>query len=203
MRLGKNEYVNEKLNKLELQKHVFKNINFDNCQFHQCDFTECEFKRCKFTDCEFIKCNLSNIKIPFSNFTNTAFEDSKVVGINWAQAQWPLIKLASPIVFYRCNMNFSSFMGLSLSEIVIEDCKAEEVDFRETNLSGANLAYTDFNKSQFVHCDLTKTDFTEATGYNIDPNQNKIKQAKFSFPEVIALLNHFDIEINNSHEYGQ
>ncbi|GAH27414.1 unnamed protein product, partial [marine sediment metagenome] len=56
--------------------------------------------------------------------------------------------------------------------------------------------YTDFTKSLFIHTNLTKADFTESINYNIDPNQNEIKNAKFSFPEVVSLLNHFDIEID-------
>jgi uncharacterized protein YjbI with pentapeptide repeats len=119
-----------------------------------------------------------------------------MVGINWTSAQWALIKLTSPLAFYRCNVSFSSFMGLNLSEIVIEGCKAEEADFREADLSKANLAYTDFHNSQFIHCNLTKADFTESNAYNIDPTQNKIKHAKFSLPGALNLLSHFDIEIN-------
>ncbi|MEI8366028.1 MAG: hypothetical protein WCF65_06385 [Parachlamydiaceae bacterium] len=51
--------------------------------------------------------------------------------------------------------------------------------------------------AQLKHQDRLKTDFSQATRYSIDPKTNKIKKAKFSFPEVVGLLNGFDITIVN------
>ena len=47
-----------------------------------------------------------------------------------------------------------------------------------------------------MHTNLKHADFTNALNYNIDIQCNTITKANFSFPEVIALLNHFDIKIH-------
>lgn len=80
--------------------------------------------------------------------------------------------------------------------MIIEECKAHDVDFREANLSHASFVGSDLLNSLYLHTNLNAADFTNAINYTIDPNENKIKHACFSFPEVIALLNHFDIKIN-------
>lgn len=40
-----------------------------------------------------------------------------------------------------------------------------------------------------------KCDFRESTGYEIDINTNMLKDAKFSFPEVVSLLDSLEIKI--------
>jgi len=49
----------------------------------------------------------------------------------------------------------------------------------------------------FENTILEKVDFSTSFNYSIDPEMNKIKKAKFSLPEVIGLLNKYDIEIVN------
>ena len=53
----------------------------------------------------------------------------------------------------------------------------------------------------FSRCDLQKADFREATGYRIDPSDNQMKGARFSFPDVIALLNGFGLVIESLRQY--
>jgi len=189
------ELINKNFEKLDLPEKEFKDKSFDSCKFNRCDLNSAKFINCKFVDCEFVDCNLSLVSIKYCTFSEVDFEGCAMLGINWADAKWPQVKLNSSIKFYKCNISHSSFFGLSLSEIVIESCKAHEVDFREADLSHANLAYTDFHESMFVHTKLNSADFIEAVNYNIDIELNEIKKAKFSFPEVVSLLNYLEIEI--------
>ncbi len=188
-------YADQQFEKLEKSKHLFKSYEFENCQFTQCDFSEATFNHCKFIDCEFIRCNLGLLKPAYSSFINTVFEECKAIGINWSEASLPQFTMPSPIYFYRCDVSHSSFFQLKLPELILEDCKAHGVDFREADLSKSNLAYSDFNGCQFVRTNLTQADFTEAINYVIDVELNIIKQATFSFPEVVNLLRSLDINI--------
>src|SRR4051812_16217619 len=80
---------------------------FDNCTFNGCNFTDTAFVKCKFYECRFINCNLSMVTVKNCSFFDTIFESSKVIGINWTEAAWPRIKLASPLKFYKCSLNHS------------------------------------------------------------------------------------------------
>ena len=86
---------------------------------------------------------------------------------------------------------------MNLQEIIIEECKAHDVDFREANLSNGSFIETDFERSMFMHTKLNSADFTDAINYNINPNENDIRKGKFSLPDAIALLNGFEIEITD------
>jgi fluoroquinolone resistance protein len=188
-----------------LDHEEVRGITFRDCTFTQCSFEETTFRACVFQACSFKKCNLSLMKVDRSAFTNTKFEDSKVVGVNWVKAAWGKVEihqLLKSIDFNNCVLNYSTFMGLTLVKTNIKKCIAREVDFSETNLSQANCSYTDFLNSQFRHTNLTGADFTGAINYFIVPNQNTLKKTRFSLPEALSLLYNLDIEIVEAVDNG-
>jgi len=178
----------------------FRNLKLENNEFHNkifenCYFSESKFTNCQFIDCEFKSCNLSNTRFKNTSFVEIIFDECKLIGVNWTQAKWPIIKLNSPVQFYKCNISDSSFYELDLKEIVIEACVAHRVDFREDDFSNGNFTLTDFDGSLFLHTKLVSVDFTECINYGVDPNQNDIRKSIFSTPDVLNLLNSFDITI--------
>lgn len=189
------EFYDIKFSDLSLENEVLQEKIFENCQFESSKFNAAEFLNCKFIDCEFKNCDLSSVKVVNSTFNEVVFEDSKLIGINWTQAKWPQVSLMSPIKFYKCNLSHSSFYELSLKEIVIEECKANDVDFRFGDFAYASFIMSDFLGSHFVKTKLNHADFTEAMNYNINPVENDISKAIFSIPEVVNLLDCFDIKI--------
>ncbi len=192
---GQKEYFSENFSDLKLTDQKINSVVFEECSFENCDFCEVTFINCEFIKCHFLKCNLSVIKLGHSRFTDIDFEDCKVIGVDWTRATWPSIALFSPIKFFKCIINDSTFFGLSLNEIVIEDCTAHDVDFREGSFCEANFTLTDFTNSLFKETNLTGTDFTEAVNYRIDINYNKINRAKFSRYEAVNLLESLKIEL--------
>jgi uncharacterized protein YjbI with pentapeptide repeats len=76
--------------------------------------------------------------------------------------------------------------------------KVRECYFTNTCLNSANFDGAELSGTTFHNCDLCKADFSRATQYSIDPSANKIKKAKFSLPEVVGLLQGFDIIIDRA-----
>lgn len=191
-----NSYADKTFCQLILKGTYVEYIEFHNCQFKQCKFLEVTFKKVKFIDCEFESCDLSLSKFPGCSFSEVSFKNSNLAGINWTEVSWPLVKLVSPLYFYSSNISHSSFFGLELTGLIVEDCKAHDVDFRESVLNHASFIRTDLQNSLFMHTNLKYADFTNAMNYNIDIRENTITQASFSFPDVVVLLNHLNIKIN-------
>ncbi|MCP4147148.1 MAG: pentapeptide repeat-containing protein [bacterium] len=189
------DYVNQNFEGLEFSNSEVVEKEFEDCTFVKCDFNETSFKECKFYDCTFTNCNLSLLKVKECSFSNTLFEDSKVVGVDWTEVSWPRVKLSCPIKFSGCNISYSSFIGLNIKEISIKECIAREVDFMEADLSKAKLTGSDFAGSAFNKTNLTGADLTGAVNYNINAILNRVKKAKFSFPEAISLLHCLGIEL--------
>jgi len=190
-----NEYFSTIFDNLDAAGESFTEITFENCTFQQCNFSDARFYKCKFVDCVFTASNLSNIKVDYSKFFDTSFNESKLVGVDWTKADWPRFNFTAPISFNECILNDSSFFGLGLSELVLEHCKAHDVDFRNGNFTKAKFSYTDFSNSLFLKTNLREADFSEAENYDIDIFNNEIKSARFSRHEAVRLLSSLDIEL--------
>lgn len=189
------EYYNQNFDNLQYSEEQLDEVEFDNCTFKNCNFSGTHFKHCKFIDCHFHQCNLSNIRIGYSRFNEVFFDHCKMLGIDWTRAHWPNLALASLLKFSYCILNDSSFQGLKLSELHLEYCKLQDVDFREGNFSQGNFTGSDFRYSLFNRTTLVEANFSDATNYNIDINFNDIKQAKFSRDQALNLLSGLDIEL--------
>jgi len=180
---------------LELGSETIVAKHFEDCLFEDCNFHEATLEKCKFTESRFLKCNFSNLNLNQSKFSDVVFEECKVIGIDWTNVAYPSVPLCSPFKFYKCIINDSIFFGLELDEIIIEDCKAHDVDFREGSFKHANFKYSDLENSLFHTTNLTGANFTEAINYNIDIYLNEIKWAIFSTTEAVNLLRNLDIEL--------
>ena len=69
---------------------------------------------------------------------------------------------------------------------LFDGCQLAEAKFKNCRLSG----------TQFTGCNLQKADFRGAAGYSIDLATNRLKAARFSFPEVVRLLDGLGIQID-------
>ena len=182
---------------------VFKEVQVEHLElvsseFHDCvsfhsSFVEATFRHCRFGNCVFQECDLGLIKLPESRFTLSRFENSKIMGVNSTEAHWHKTGLASPVSFSKCAISYSTFIGLSLRGIQIRYCVAIDVDFREADLSQADFAGSDLSQSIFGNTNLSQADLSRARNYRIDPGQNILKQARFSPPEAMSLLQSMDI----------
>ncbi|MDQ2787279.1 MAG: pentapeptide repeat-containing protein [Chloroflexota bacterium] len=190
------QYEGATFTALATPAQTFTGIDFAACVFDRCVFTESAFSHCSFTDCRFTGCDLSLARVPGSRFTDTRFDASKLLGVDWTKAGDAVIsKLFLSVHFDDCLLNYATFFGLALRRSRFTDCIAREVDFRDADLTEAVCTTTDFTGSKFHHTNLTKADFRRATGYAINPATNTVTRARFSLPEAVSLLSGFDIVI--------
>ncbi len=187
------EFNDQSFTKVKLEGTKVVGKEFYECVFSHCSFRESTFQMCKFNDCTFQDCDLSLVRLDASSFSDTRFERSKVIGVNWTMAAWSKFQSESPISFTECVIDFSAFIGLTLRKIDMKKCRAQEVEFSEADLSSANFSGTDLTKSRFHHANLTRANFVDATNYSLDLTTSKITKAKFSLPEALSLLYGLDI----------
>lgn len=166
--LDKTNYFDQLFKELDCREKTIQNKCFENCGFERCNFDNVKFLNCRFIDCKFTNCTLNSIEPNGTSFANTNFEKSKLMGVIWSRAKLSQIKLPSPIHFHECNISYSSFMGLYLAEITIQECIVHDADFREADLSHSNLIQSDFHRSLFIHTKLIEADFSDAINYSID-----------------------------------
>ncbi len=175
--------------------HLPPNTKLAEVEFHDCRFINCKFSKviffdCRFENCSFHNCDLSSILIKHTVLDGVLFEESKLNGIQWADAGIPL-----DVKFRKCSLNYCSFIGVDLRSTEMTNCTIKEADFSETNLSKSNCRYSDFMGSRFANTNLQFTDLSYASNYSIHPDGNKLKKTVFSSPDVLSLLDVYDIVI--------
>jgi uncharacterized protein YjbI with pentapeptide repeats len=97
--------------------------------------------------------------------------------------------------FENCQLNHSTFFQMNIKKTIFRDCQLREIDFSETNLSDAIFDNCDLAQAIFTNTILEKADFRTAYHYSIDPENNRLKKAKFSLLGVSGLLDRYDIVI--------
>lgn len=175
----------------DFSKKSLADQTFLSCTFVGCNFTESVLYNTKFGACTFRDCNLSLPKLDGCRFQEVLFENCKIVGAEFFKCQKTLF---SPR-FNNCQLRYCNFADLTMKNFSFAGSKLHECHFTNTWLSGADFGDTDLSGTLFHNCDLSRADFSTATHYDIDPRTNKVKKAKFSLPEVVALLRAFDITI--------
>ncbi len=188
------DYSGAEFRNLKATGARLRNVAFSGCLFDRCSFGGAELSGCSFTDCTFTTCDLSLAKVPTSRFIDVRFLDSKLVGFDWTIVDRPA-KLALQVSFERCLVSQSSFFGVNLHGLRLLDSTAREADFAAADLGDAVLTRTDLAGALFSDTNLTGADLRGATGYLIDPLQNRVRKARFSMPDAIGLLTGLGVQI--------
>lgn len=188
-------FVSEIFQSITADGQTLRSKVFEDCGFSGCNLAAATLADCKFVDCTFTGCNLSNVKISGTRFAGVEFNESKMLGIDWTRATWPRVAVGAPLTFRKSILNDSTFLGLTLEEMVLEDCKAHGVDFRDANLARGSFVRTDFRGALFGKTNLTETDFSGAMDYSIDVFDNRIERARFTRGEALSLLDSLGIEL--------
>jgi uncharacterized protein YjbI with pentapeptide repeats len=170
----------------------FRGQYYDDCHFVNCDFTNADFSQSSFENCSFENCNLNTIKVVNTKWQDIRFRHCRLSGIDFDDVS----KMLFAVSFESCQLTYSHFKGLKIPKTRFLNSEIKECDFVEVDLSGSWFTGSSLADSNFEHCNLSKVDFRQSHGYAFDPWSNQIKKARFSSPEVLALLSQFDIEID-------
>ena len=165
---------------------------FVNCEFRNCNFTKSDLSNNNFEDCTFQSCNFSLTAFRNAGLRTVKFIGCKVMGIDFSESN----SFSFSVAFQDSILDYSSFFQCRMKKTDFTDCSLKQVDFSEADLSMAVFRKCDLSSASFMRTNLEKTDFRTARNYSLDPQQNKVKGAKFSHLGLAGLLYmyHLDIE---------
>lgn len=164
---------------------------FENCVFRDCDFSNTTFMSSTFMDCEFIDCNLSMLELLGSSLKNVTFKNCKLLGIVFENCDDFLFQ----VYFENCILDFASFNNKKMAKTKFINSSLRETSFLGTNLKQSSFEKCDLQGAIFNESDLTECNFTTATNYQIDPQFNVLKKARFALQGIPGLLEKYDIKI--------
>lgn len=190
-------YMEEKL----ITDKKFQEITMEKCEFIDCDFENCSFEECKivnciFRNCSFYNCTIISLSSQHSEVRNLILKKCNLIGVHWNELL-PAGKYAYAIDrMENCYIKYNSFVEMNFTKFDFSGNSIQESEFEECNLQESNFKDCGLERTQFYKCDLRKSDFRNAIGYVIDITSNKVTNAKFSYPEVIHLLDTLQINID-------
>lgn len=189
-------YENKNFENLKMEHERIEDYEFYNCTFQNCSFEECVLAHCSFIECRFINCKIVSTKVEFSQVKYAEFEKCNLIGVNWHDFL-PAGSIADSITKLKeCILKYNSFIHMNFRKFNFSLNTIQDSAFEECNLMESVFKDCRLESTQFSRCDMRKADFREATGYQISITTNKLKEARFSFPEVINLLSELAIKVN-------
>jgi uncharacterized protein YjbI with pentapeptide repeats len=136
-------------------------------------------------------CNLSVAKSGGAAFREVQFRNCKILGFRFDECN----SFGLSVSFEHCTLNHSSFYQAKLKKTIFKDCQLHETDLTEADLAGTVFHNCDLAGAVFDRTLLEKADLRTAYNYAIDPENNRIKKARFSLPAVTGLLHKYQIDI--------
>ena len=178
--------------KTDFTKQPFLKGEYDHCSFNHCNLSGCDLSGTRFIDCHFAHCNLSLAKLIGTVLRDVLFRDCKMLGLHFEQCN------AFGLTFScdGCTLDHSSFYQVKIKKTRFKNTQLKEVDLTECDLSGSSFEACDFWGAHFEQTILEKADFRTSVNYSINPEQNRIKKARFSLSEIAGLLDKYDIDID-------
>jgi uncharacterized protein YjbI with pentapeptide repeats len=164
---------------------------YDNCNFRNCNFAGSDLSEIRFSDCTFAGCDLSNANVSKCAFRETAFKDCKMLGFRFDICD----QMGLTVRFEACLLDHSSFYQVKLNHTIFLNCSLLEVDFTESDLRNIIMDQCDLMSATFDHTNLERANLSSAQNYSINPENNRIRGARFSLPSVVGLLDNYQIEI--------
>lgn len=192
----KNKYrENESFENISLEYELIEDCEFTECTFTGCSLTECTLSNCAFNECTFVNCSFSEIKSSGTEVCFGVFEGCTMNGVNW-RTLMPEVPLACPIEkLTDCKLRYNTFYKLALNKFDFTGNEITRSEFTECSLAGSCFKGCELEGTEFFRCDLTKADMRDAKGYRIDILTSRLKNARFSYPDVMALLDGIGIKI--------
>lgn len=184
-------FKGKNLKEVSIEHHNFVDCHFDDCYFEACRIISCSFTNCRFTNCDII-----SLSSEHSEVKGAVFQKCNLIGVHWEKLSPANKYLHSIDKFSHCYLKYNFFVDMNLKSFDFSTNVIQESIFEKCNLSESNFNDCNLESTQFVGCDIRKSDFREARGYSIDISTNKLKAARFSFPEVVRLLDSLEIKID-------
>jgi uncharacterized protein YjbI with pentapeptide repeats len=133
------------------------------------------------------------VRVDRTAFRDVKFKECKMMGLRFDTCN----EFGLSFSFEGCQLNHSSFYKTKIKKTIFKNCKLQEVDFTEADVSAGLLDNCDLAQAIFDRTILEKCDLRSAYNYSIDPENSRIKKAKFSTQGISGLLDKYDIDIES------
>lgn len=165
--------------------------DYENCHFSGCNFQKVSLSGVRFNDCRFDNCDLSLIEVVDTIFHNVHFNGCRLSGILFGNCN----PFGLELQCYQSKLDHCSFYGLKVNKAAFIQCSLKGVDFSGAQLKEAKFDGADLTDARFDKTNLEKADFSTASNFQIDPENNSVKGALFTLQGLPGLLSTHKIRV--------
>jgi uncharacterized protein YjbI with pentapeptide repeats len=131
-------------------------------------------------------------KFAASQLKNAIFSRCKILGVNFGDCSDSLFSVS----FDSCILDYTSFAGKKLVKTLFKNSSLKNADLSECDLTASVFLNCDLDSAVFNKTILKEADFRTAINFNIDPENNNIRKAKFSLNGLAGLLYKYNLTID-------
>ncbi|MBK7433780.1 MAG: pentapeptide repeat-containing protein [Chitinophagaceae bacterium] len=164
---------------------------YEGCLFSGLDLNGADLSASRFSSCTFTGCNLSMAILHKTAIREVTFRDCKMTGLHFEQCN----QYGFEAHFEHCILQLASFTEMKIPETTFSHCDLSEVDLTGSQFPGSTFDHCNLSGAIFENSNLEKADLRTSWGFQIDPEKNRIRKAKFSQAGLPGLLARYDIEI--------
>lgn len=168
-----------------------KETVFDQCLFRGVDFTNFDFRGCQFAGVAFEDCNFSMVKFGFIVLDDVHFKDCKLMGADFTKIN----DFVYQAQFTNCVLDYATWQQKKQKKTVFTKCSLKDADFSEADFSDSIFDMCNLHRAVFEGTRLLGADFTTAYDFDIDPDKNQLRKARFSRETLSGLLQKYDLTI--------
>ena len=177
------------IDKTDFTKEPLSEEYYD-CVFSNCDFNNLKICNTKFEGCEFVNCNLSLTTFASAIF-DSVFKDCHMLGCNLSL----LNVFSGGLQFNGCNLNYANFSQLNMKGLKFHGCSIVEATFSNAKVKNSIFHDCNLERTDFGGADITMCDFETSYNFTINPNDTKLRKARFSKDQLEGLVAHLGIII--------
>lgn len=182
------DYENELFEGIEMQDEILSEKIFTDCTFIKCKFYEGQIEHCSFNECSFENCTILNSRFKYTDGKNNTFKNCTLIGVDWTS----LLRSGKTVLpfdrFEECTLKYNSFAHMKLRRFDFSECDLTGSFFEGCDLTESRFRNTELSEVSFAENNMTGADFRDAKEYAISLENNRLKKARFSFPEALNLL---------------
>ncbi|WP_266369206.1 pentapeptide repeat-containing protein [Tellurirhabdus rosea] len=165
--------------------------DFEQCTFRKLELTGVSLSGANFTDCHFEECNLTRIQLK-----NTKLDDAVFTGCNLSHVDFGVVNaFGFRVSFRECKLDYTVFLNRNLKKTRFDDCSLREAHFLKCDMVGVVFNNCNLELARFGENNLSQADFSTSYNLRMDPDDNRLRKAKFSIHSLPGLLEKYDLVV--------
>lgn len=186
---------------MEFYKHVFDQVSGAPEAWSHQEFEQCTFRKLDLANIDLTSANFVNCRFDGCTLTRAILKDTKLYDVNFYNCTLLYVDFGycNPFGFHvnfqECQLDNAVFANRKLKKAQFVECSLKEVHFLNCELTGTLFKECNLESARFEGNDLRQSDFSSSFNLTLNPDDNKLKKAKFSLYNLPGLLSKYDLVI--------